>query len=535
MSVTAPILEQTVGKIRFCVDDVKKAQKQLPTENFKLRLEKHLGKQMLAFSHNDTFEIIQDQGTHSLAFAVHAAFSKHRPLLLTPDIIWITLAQGFAQHINNHAETLRSRFVRHQSKQELIVETLQIPQQPQHWSEAAQNWALLIRDHVGSDLYRLLECNFSTTTPITRTASHIVMMNSFQKYFDYAMTCICGIPEITLLGTVEDWQNICDRIPVMAEYDLDWWTARLMPICQEFVETASGRPSLLFWRSIYKPQAVYGGELITGWLSDLFPYIKHSVTKAPSVRNPVLEIDRCSLPNSSPSSEQPFSHGTHGISANSLPLGISKAPFRLQLADSQEYFLELIAGFIGVRQDSQSQTLQPEIGWAVCERNNDFAQLLDKVQQQHLTQPPINWSDFHKSHFSETVSKEHIEMLERFDGATLYANSGHFWQIPQYSFHKIYTISQPDSLTCYATHLMDLEDGRCIAYFCNTLKSECCIILGQPISDSNQLQTPVIIANSIPELFERIFQAQGHYYFDDSNFEVVQFKYELEPWPEEES
>lgn len=111
--------------------------------------------------------------------------------------------------------------------------------------------------------------------------------------------------------------------------------------------------------------------------------------------------------------------------------------------------------------------------------------------------------------------------------ATLYPNSDHFWQIPQYSFHKIYEISQPKSFTCYATHLMDLEDGRCIAYFFNTYKRESCILLGQPILESNQLSDPVIIANSIPELFKRIFQAQGQYYFDDANFEAVQFKYEL--------
>lgn len=522
MSVLAPIREQTVGQIRFCVDDVKSAQKRLPTKNAKFQLENHLGKQLLAFSHNDTFEVIQDQGIHSLALAVHAAFSEHRPLLLTPDIIWITLAQGFAQHINNHAESLRSRsgsfgasrLVNHQGKQQLVVTTQQIPSQTQHWSEAVQQWALHIRDHVGADLYRLLECNFSTTTPITQTASQVVMMDAFQKYFDYAMGCVCGIPEMTLLGTVEDWQSICDRVQMMAEYDLDWWTARLMPICREFVETASGRPSLEFWRCIYKPKPVYGANLITGWLADLFPYLKHPITQAPSVKNPILEIDRCELPNTS-SSEQFFQRVAHGISPELLPLGISQAPLKLTTPDGNEYSLELIAGFIGVHQDSLRQTLQPEIGWAVRERDDHFAQLLDKIQQQHLTQPPMNWSEF-DPYFTDIVPKEHIQILERFDGATLYANSGHSWQIPKYRSHKI-TIPEPNSFVYDATHLMNLEDGRCIAYIFNYRNSECLILLGRQNLDSNQLQDPIIIAKSIPELFERIFQSQGRYYFDDTN------------------
>ncbi|MBN3907274.1 MAG: DUF4419 domain-containing protein [Nostoc sp. NMS1] len=90
------------------------------------------------------------------------------------------------------------------------------------------------------------------------------------------------------------------------------------------------------------------------------------------------------MPNGSSSSEQTFSHETRGISADSLPLGISQAPFRLQMAGEKEYSLELLAGFIGVRQDSQSQTLQPEIGWAVRECNNDFAIKFTKFLNQNL-------------------------------------------------------------------------------------------------------------------------------------------------------
>ena len=124
----------------------------------------------------------------------------------------------------------------------------------------------------------------------------------------------------------------------------------------------------------------------------------HSVTKAPSVKNPVLEIDRCELPNASLSEPLFFKQVAHGISPECLPLGLSQTAFQLITPDGQEYSLELLAGFIGVHQDSKQQTLQPEIGWAVHERNNNFAQLLNKIQQQHITQAPINWSEFYKAY-----------------------------------------------------------------------------------------------------------------------------------------
>lgn len=536
MTTIAPILEQTVGKIRFCVDNIKTNENRLPIENAKSQLEQSLKKQLLAFSHDETFSLINNHGIHPLVQAVHAAFSQHRPLLLTPDIIWLTLAQGFAQHINNNAEALRSQFVKHQGKQTLIVERDGIPSQPQEWDEAVQEWGLQIRDRVGADLYRLMECNFSTTTPVTRTASYIVMMEAFQQYFDYVMMCICGIPNITLLGTVEDWQSIYDRVQSMAQYDLTWWTNRLLPICKEFVETAAGRPSLSFWCSIYKPKAIYGAELITGWLADLFPYVKHNVTKAYSVRNPVLGMNR--FPLEINYETRSFDLVDYGISPDSLPLGISEVNVKLQHHE-KDYTLKLIAGFIGFCQDANEGILQPEIGWGVLEASDRFVELLDKIQQQHLAQPPINWDKFELGFF-DSFPKEHIQLLDRFDGATLYPNSGHSWRISKSgsdknSCFKSYSIPELKISALSNCHFLELEDGRCIAYKYNFRSQKCWMILGKPVIPQNtapngsfesflytnsafQLKEVVVIAESITELLERIFEAEGHYYFDDPNF-----------------
>lgn len=43
--------------------------------------------------------------------AASASFFLHYPLRLSPDAVWLTLARGFALHVNLHAEQLRHRFV----------------------------------------------------------------------------------------------------------------------------------------------------------------------------------------------------------------------------------------------------------------------------------------------------------------------------------------------------------------------------------------------------------------------------------------
>ena len=67
-------------------------------------------------------------------------------------------------------------------------------------------------------------CDFSTTTPIIRTASQVVMMDALKQYFNYQLYAICGIPWIIVRGSVDDWKKIRKRVEIISEYDLDWWT-----------------------------------------------------------------------------------------------------------------------------------------------------------------------------------------------------------------------------------------------------------------------------------------------------------------------
>ncbi|PSB54975.1 DUF4419 domain-containing protein [Chamaesiphon polymorphus] len=518
MSPIAPILERNTGKIRFAVDDVKPAADRLPTVFARSQFEQVLTTTLLAFSHDETFETIADREIHPLALAVHAAFSEHRPLVLTPDIIWLTIAQGVAQHINNNAEELRANFVSHQGKDKLVAEIDILPTLPTQWAEIIEQWTLLLRERVGADVYRLMECNFSTTTSITHIASHVVMMDAFQQYFDYVVLCVCGIPEISLLGTVADWQSIYDRVASLSRYNLGWWTARLLPICQEFINTAAGKPDRDFWQCIYKPQAVYAVDYMTGWLTDLFPYLRDGITKAPTVRNHVLALDRCKLPTRDNEEDiiALFGVPADGIALTALPMGISQVGFKLvdRSADrSTTLDLELIAGFIGVHQDLQ-RILQPEIGWGVRDRTDGFSQLLERIQQEHLTQPPWDRSRCR----SNSIPRELVQMLERFDGATIYRDRDRSWQIlPARLWEEYWDYDEsPRFCACGVTPFIDLSDGRSIAYNFNFRSQKCWFFLG---NKEKRFASSTLIATSPIELFNRMLAADGAYYFDEPNFQ----------------
>jgi hypothetical protein len=57
-----------------------------------------------------------------LISAAHRAIAQHRPLVLSPDIIWLTIAQGLAIHINVHAEQFRDQSVDYKGRKEIHVD-----------------------------------------------------------------------------------------------------------------------------------------------------------------------------------------------------------------------------------------------------------------------------------------------------------------------------------------------------------------------------------------------------------------------------
>ncbi len=219
---------------------------------------------------------------HPLIDAVDTAYSRHWPLRISPDAIWMTIEQGFAHHVSENAEALRPRLVRHDGKADLVMNV------PGTSEEAIQQtiagFAQLIREATDPVMYETLVCDFSTTTPAIRTASEVVLMDCYSSYFNYIMRFVCGIPKVSVTGSVEDWERMRARIEVLSTFGLEWWTRRLRPILDEFVETAKGRPNLRFWQAIYKPQDAYGDSSVTGWIVDLFPYLGNAPKRVKELR-----------------------------------------------------------------------------------------------------------------------------------------------------------------------------------------------------------------------------------------------------------
>ena len=295
--------------------------------------------------------------TNNFVDTVSCAFKCHYNLALTPDDIWITLAQGFANHINANAEKFRDRFVSFDGKQTLKVERNGfIKGDPNNdWQGVFAEFSDKISNYVGKNR-DLIVSDFSTTSPIERAVSEIVLMDTMKEYFTYKVRTMCGIPEIILFGETKDWESIKQRFDVFREFELDWWVDSVDIILDQFIAASKGDINVKFWESIYKWEGGSGSEYVNGWICSLFPYANNINGYS---QNKIFTSNGNQIKTIFDTAPKFLS-----MTDDEFPNGISKVPF------IWEYFNEEIrmtfeAGFIGVAYDDENACVRPSLGWAI--------------------------------------------------------------------------------------------------------------------------------------------------------------------------
>jgi len=199
---------------------------------------------------------------------------------------------------------------------------------------------------------------------LERAASNVAVMDTVQSYFRYVVETRCGIPFITLKGSVEDWTAVAAKVRRLKEYgDLGWWLDEVTPIVDQFVAAAGGNVDLDFWGRLYKSQEGSGSMEITGWLLKLLPLVRDDKEKLQ--RNPLLGKPTCE-----PLDMDCARYGQANvdydacIDSSVLPSSLSTVPFIWEYL-GEKFDYQFVAGIVGFTQNESDGALCPQMGWAV--------------------------------------------------------------------------------------------------------------------------------------------------------------------------
>jgi Domain of unknown function (DUF4419) len=322
-------------------------------------------------------------GGNGLAMALFTAFAQHLPLVLSPDDIWMPISYAFAKHVDLNAEALRKNFVQHEGKMRLEVMTgagFRISTAGPDTGASAAEWesqvfpqfSSQIKNHIGTKTHEAIASSFSTTTAASKAAHEITLMSAMKNYFSYGLITQCGIPSITLLGTLEDWEALRARAEHLGTLMLpefsDYWMPLLLPVLDEFVQSYKGVVNHGFWQSMVKFRRTGGSgghSFISGWMQLLFPYIGGGKGHLSSRLRPWHEM-----------------YFT-GPELDELPLLMSSAPVDWNYHGAV-YDLNFHAGVLGFTQDESTGALAPLLGWYVSHVPPRPAQMQLKVYKKEL-------------------------------------------------------------------------------------------------------------------------------------------------------
>lgn len=228
-------------------------------------------------------ETRNNQTEHHLVNGFLYAYNNHLPLKLRPDDIKLAIQSVISVCVNNNSEKFRSLFVSHEGKMKISVqnETFDPNFFCTVFADAMKN---NIKDPVFVDKFT---GRFSTTTPLIQTVSNMMLMNTLKEYFSFEMILCCGIPNVILCGSQEDWKALEDAYNYFKTFfrgtELDKWFTHFDTIMDMFLEmrmlATSGSvpaPSHIkeLWKRVisYVPQGSGGDRILGGWIRLLIPY-----------------------------------------------------------------------------------------------------------------------------------------------------------------------------------------------------------------------------------------------------------------------
>mmetsp|Transcript_36154 Transcript_36154/g.81830 ORF Transcript_36154/g.81830 Transcript_36154/m.81830 type:complete len:391 (-) Transcript_36154:188-1360(-) len=292
------------------------------------------------------------------------AYNSHHELVLRPDDVWLAIMIQFGFYVNAHAEDLRDRFVDFQGKRTLVVHmagTL-------HTADYAEFARRMVDENIVENikdpsLVEWLLPAFSTTTVHDRVVAAVSVMSTLQSYFEFVCCLMCGIPKVTLLGTAEDWQALRGKVDKLLDYNLkddhmSSWHKLLVPVLDNFVASAMGKPNLAFWDVVCSHLGGGSGpRYLSGWVTVFAVFNKDGQWQG----------------------AVPKDMKWPKIDTNKIPVGTCAAPVLVD-DNGTQYDTKMIAGQLATEVCPSGRGLRPRSDWCIAYTGSPRK---DPVQYEH--------------------------------------------------------------------------------------------------------------------------------------------------------
>ncbi|KAF9038082.1 hypothetical protein BJ165DRAFT_419619 [Panaeolus papilionaceus] len=282
------------------------------------------------------------------------AWNKHHNLVLKPDDIWIAILTQFNFYVNAHSEELRTKFVTHKDKKNLLVEDVGTRYSLDFGKLATAMTKEIQKNVIDPELQAWILPDFTTTTFNDTVVCSVLMMATFKRGG-------CGIPNITLLGVKKDWEKILQRLGRLESFGEEpaAWAFFLRPIIMRFVDAFDGNYHPDFWSKIVHTDPAESGKTnyLSGWIASFCVWDRKGKWLGPPLPLPIPGLGG-ELPS-------------HRLIVGCLPPSICEVDVKLD-DNGEEFDCVMVAGHVGSATTGFSRdTLGMVPAWFMAVKKND--------------------------------------------------------------------------------------------------------------------------------------------------------------------
>lgn len=218
--------------------------------------------------------------------------------------------------------------------------------------------------------------SFTTTTDSDIATAAVLFMGAMQKYFTYTCCLACGIPSVTVLGEISDWETIINKLDKLEQLGEEptHFAGLLRPILRNIILsfTEPTSPTVIkFWNSIADEESMSGSTTYNGWIAAFCDWSEEGEAR---------DMDS----------------GDLSISSEDIPAGFCSVPVLVN-DNGIEHNCTMIAGSVGIQAraadtlsdsaESGLTAIQPLSGWWICENEpakaaEERAEEMKRIQEE---------------------------------------------------------------------------------------------------------------------------------------------------------
>jgi hypothetical protein len=406
------------------------------------------------------------------------AYNEHHDLYLKPNDVWLCILSQFGLYVNYHTSALRKRVVNFEGKLQLEVKHEEID-----IDRMASDFIGQTNEYLTDEIKTISSATFTTSTVHDKLVSNLMFLCIMKKFFALRYYLKCGLPSVTLYGTVADWELLLDLTKSLSQFDeLDYsncydeyedyfeyddsnehyinkWLELLVPILENFIRTAKGEDSddlKKWWNQIcHVYSGASGPTYISGWLSTFCMMQEDTDRKCFVFRN------NKTLDNIT--SQWPF------IDVDDVPSGFLYAPLEIVVGEKVRQ-CKIYAGLMGMTNvEHNKYGIKPVSMWAIANVHT-----IDPLLGQMLHRHELDVADLSKGYGHQCdicrnkIKTGHNCCMCDFDVCFNCADTLH--QLTVYDHPHQLELRQQKSICTQCNENVDS------AYFCNNCDVTYCFV-----------------------------------------------------------